>query len=116
MADLKIDGLAIAPGVVETIVSLAAREVDGVESVGDPATSSIFSVLGGGKPSTQGVEADADEEGNLHIEIHLYVKSGHVLPDLAIEVRKAIADAVNTQLGAQVGSIDVFIDGIQFED
>ena len=116
MTDLSIDGMNIAPGVVETIVSLAARDVDGVSAIGDPTTSGILTFIGGGKPSTQGVEVDVDENSELHISIRLHVKSGHVLPDVAANVRQAIADAVSTQVGAQVGSVDIYIDGIQFVD
>ena len=116
MAELNIDGMAVAPGVVETIVSLAAQSVEGVACVGDPTTSGIFSIIGGGKPSTQGIEIDHDEDGKLHVSLHLHVKNGMVLPDLATNVRKAICDAVNSQVGASVGSVDVYIDGIQFDN
>lgn len=116
MADLNIDGLAIAPGVVETIISLAARDVDGVVSVGDPATSGLRTLIGGGKPSTQGVEVEAGENGELHVEVHVHVKNGRVLPDVAANIRQSVADAINTQVGVQVSAVDVFIDGIQFED
>lgn len=116
MTDLNIDGMNIAPGVVETIVSLAARDVDGVASVGDPATSGILTLIGGGKPSTQGVEVEVDDNSELHISISLCVKSGHVLPDLAADVRRAVVDAVNTQVGAKVGSVDIYIDGIHFDN
>ena len=115
MADLNIDGMAIAPGVVETIVSLAAREVDGVACVGDPTTSGLRSLLAG-KPSTEGVEVEVGESDELAVSIRLFAESGHVLPVLAADVRQAIADAVNTQVGATVGSVDVYIDGIQFNN
>lgn len=115
MADLNIDGMAIAPGVVETIVSLAARDVAGVAGVGDPTTNGILSFIGN-KPSTQGVEVETDENGDLHVSISLFVKSGQILPDLAANVRQAIADAISTQVGAKVGAVDVFIDGIQFDN
>lgn len=114
MAELNIDGMAIAPGVVETIISLAAQSVEGVSCVGDPTTSGIRSIIGSGKPSTQGIEVDYDEEGNLHVSLRLHVKSGQVLPELAANVRQAIADAVSSQVGMTVGSVDVYIDGIQF--
>ena len=114
MAELNIDGMAIAPGVVETIVSLAAQSVEGVSCVGDPTTSGIRSIIGGGKPSTQGIEVEADEGNKLHVSIRLHVESGQVLPELAAKVRQAIADAVNSQVGLGVGSVDIFIDGIQF--
>ena len=116
MTDLNIDGMNIAPGVVETIVSLAAQDADGVACVGDPTTSGLLSFIGGGKPSTQGIEVDVDENDELHITVRLYVKNGRVLPDVAAAVRLAIVDAVSTQVGAKVGSVDVFIDGIVFED
>lgn len=116
MAELSIDGMTIAPGVVETIVSLAAQSVDGVVSVGDPTTSGILSVFGGGKPSTQGIEIDADEDNKLHVSIRIHVLSGHVIPDLAANVRQAIADALNSQIGVATGSVDVYVDGVQFDN
>ena len=116
MTELNIDGMAIAPGVVETIVSLAAQSVDGVACIGDPTTSGIFSIIGGGKPSTQGIELDFDEEENLHVALRLHVKNNQVLPELAAEVRQAVADALNSQVGIAVGSVDIYIDGIQFDN
>ena len=116
MAELNVDGMAIAPGVVETIVSLAAQNVDGVACVGDPTTSGILSFLGGGRPSTQGIEIECDEQSVLHVSLRLYVKSGQVLPELAANVRQAVADAINSQIGVTVESVDIFIDGIQFDN
>lgn len=116
MAELNIEGMNIAPGVVETIVSLAARDVDGVAAVGDPATNGIRTLIGGGKPSTQGVEVELDENGELHASIRLHVESGHVIPDIAANVRQAVSDALSTQVGAKVGSVDIYVEGIQFED
>ena len=39
--ELSVEGMSIAPGVVETIISIAANEVEGVASVGSFATSSL---------------------------------------------------------------------------
>ena len=113
MADLNLDGTAIAPGVVETIVSLAAQSVDGVVCVGDPTTNGLLTIIGG-RPSTQGIEVEVDEKEQLHIAVRLTVKSGQILPDVAAEVRQAIDDALNSQVGIGVGSVDIFIDSIQF--
>lgn len=115
MTDLMVDGMAIAPGVVETIVSLAAQSVEGVQSIGDPATNGIKSIFGGGKPSTQGIAINVDDDNELNVTIRLFVKSGQILPDLAAKVRRAIDDAVCSQTGLHVASVDIFIDGILFE-
>ena len=53
MTELNVDGMALAPGVVETIVSIAANEVEGVACIGPSTTSGLRSVFGS-KPSTQG--------------------------------------------------------------
>lgn len=115
MTDLNIDGLAIAPEVIETIVSLAAKSIDGVQSVGDPTTSGLISMLGS-KPSTQGVDVEVDDSNQLHVTVRLFVTAGHILPDLAMAVRQAIADAIHSQTGMTVASVDVFIDGISFDN
>lgn len=114
MSDLNFDGMTIAPGVVETIISLAARSVDGVVSIGPTTTSGLMDLLGG-KPLAQGIEVSTDEAEALHVAIRMEVESGHVLPDLAAEVRQAVADAVATQVGIEVADVDIYIDGIKFE-
>ena len=113
MTDLNIGGMAIAPGVVETIVTMAARDVEGVACVGSAATSGLRSLMAG-KPSTQGIQIEVDENDQLCISVRMDIKNGYVLPDVAAKVRQSIADAIATQIGAKVGSVDIFIDGIQF--
>lgn len=113
MTDLNVDGMALAPGVVETIVSIAVGEVEGVASVGSSATGGLRSVFAA-KPSTQGIDITVDDEDKLHVAIRVDVYYGYALPDIADKLRQAVADAVSSQVGAQVGSVDVYIDGIQF--
>ena len=112
MTDLNVDGMALAPGVVETIVSIAVGEVDGVASIGPSSTSGLRSVFGS-KPSTQGIDITVDEE-EKHISIRVDVYYGYVLPDLAANIRQAISDAVTSQVGIPVGAVDVYIEGMQF--
>ena len=114
MSDLYVSGMAIAPNVVETIVVMATRDVEGVASVGSDAPGGLFAFLPGGKPATQGVAVDVDDDDKLHISVRIDVKSGHMLPDVAANVRRAIADAIAMQVGVEVGAVDVFIDGIHF--
>ena len=114
MSELNLDGMAIAPGVVETIVSIAVGEVEGVASLGS-AAGGVLSKLGG-KPSAQGIELEVTEDNELKIAAHVEVYFGQVLPEVADRVRSAIADAVASQVGVEVSSVDVYIDGIQFAE
>ena len=113
MSSNNVEGMSLAPGVVETIVSIAASDVDGIASVGSYATSGLRSILQA-RPSTAGIVVDTDDEGKANIEIHVEVFYGYVLPDLAANLRHAIAEALNHQVGLSVNSIDIYVDGIQF--
>lgn len=113
MKDLSIEGMSLASGVVETIVSITANEVEGVASVGSYTASGIRSKLMA-KPSTGGIEVEADADGKLHVTLHIEVNHGYVLPDLAATLRQAIADALLVQVGLEVAAVDIFVDGIQF--
>ncbi len=113
MKDLNIDGMSLASGVVETIISITANEVEGVASVGSYTASGIRAKLMA-KPSTSGIEVDADADGKLLITLHIEVFHGYVLPELAAQLRQAIADALLVQVGLEVACVDIYIDGIQF--
>lgn len=115
MTDLNINGMAIASTVVDTIVSIAAKDVEGIASVGSPAsaTDGIMQALGA-KPASSGIEVDVGDDEKLHVAIRVEVYYGYVLPEVAAKLRTAIADAVSSQVGVEVGSVDVYIDGIQF--
>ena len=115
MKDLTVDGMAIAPGVIDTIVSIAVGEVEGVASVGPNAVSSIRSKLAQ-KPSSQGIEVSVDENDALVIAVRVEVYFGYALPDVAAAIREAVDRAVSSQIGLAVGSVDVYVDGIQFAD
>lgn len=113
MNDLNIDGMALAPGVVETIISIAANDVEGVASVGGAGPNGLRQIFTA-KPATQGIEIDVTENDKLKIAIRIDVYYGYSLPDIAQAIRSSIADAVTSQIGIPVESVDVYVDGIQF--
>lgn len=115
MTDLNLDGMAIAPGVVETIVSIAIREVEGVASVGAPGVGGLRAVFSN-KSTGQGIDIVANDDDTLTVSVRIDVYYGTVLPKVAEAVRAAVADAVTTQIGLTVSCVDVYIDGIQFAD
>lgn len=115
---IVIDGVSIAPGVVETIISLAAGEVEGVAGVGAAGTiSSIVSSFNAGKAiPTTGIKVEVGEDNKVSVEITIQAYYGYRLVDVAAKVRTAIADALKGQIGADVTSVDVYVDGLAFEE
>ena len=114
MSDINTDSMAIAPGVVETIVVLAVRGVAGVASVGE-APSGIRSLLAF-KQSSQGVSVVPEEDGTFGVSLTIRVLSGYSLNEVAASVRAAVADALLSQVGLKVSRVDIAVDGIHFQD
>ena len=117
MSELNVEGMALAPGVVETIVSIAVSEVEGVACVGSAgAQGRGIRAVFGQKPSTQGIEITVNEDNKLAVAVRIEVYYGFVLPEVASSLRQAVADAVASQVVVEVASVDVYIDGIQFAE
>lgn len=112
MSNLNFEGMAIAEGVVETIVNIAIKDVEGVASLSAPSSSGI---LGLGKKNTaKGIEVRVNEDESISIATRVNVVYGTALPVIAQKIRESVADAVMTQIGIPVSSVDVYIDSIQF--
>ncbi len=113
MADINTDSMAIAPGVIDTIVALAVREVPGVASVGssDSGLKGLFS-----KKKNSGVEVISSDSSSVGLAITIQVYNNFSLPDLASQIRSAVADAVLSQVGISVTRVDIRVDGIIFQD
>ena len=113
MADINTDSMAIAPGVIDTIVTLAVRDVPGVASVGSNVSGvkALFC-----KNKNSGVEVLSSDNQSVEIAITIQVYSNFSLIDLAAQIRSAVADAVLSQVGITVSRVDIRVDGIVFQD
>lgn len=118
MTDLNVDGMAIAPGVLDTIISIAVSEVEGVaELVSVPSTGGLRERLLTKPARNQGLIIENDEDGNaVKVTVHIAVRYGYPLPDLAEKIREAVSDAVQIQVGVPVASLDVYVDEVRFDD
>ncbi|MGN0073237.1 MAG: Asp23/Gls24 family envelope stress response protein [Coriobacteriales bacterium] len=113
-----VNGITIAPGVVETIVSLAAAEVPGVAGVGTAGPiSAIAAALNAGRSvPTAGIRLSVSEDNTVAVSITVQAYYGYRLADVAAQVRSAVADALKGQIGAQASSVDVYVDALAFEE
>lgn len=107
---IRLEGLDVAPGVLETIAALATQSVDGV--IGIPGTAGLAGLVqkGGGRS----VSVTPAEDGSLQVVLHLIMRYGVPLREIATSVQHAVADALLAQTGQTVASVDVFVDDVQF--
>lgn len=108
--EITVHGMKIAPSVLDTIVTLAIGEVDGV------ACSSSGHGIGGlvNRASGRAIEFSLDEAGDFAVAVHVTAVYGRPLRDIAAKVQAGVADAIRSQVGANVSSVDVYIDDIEF--
>lgn len=107
--EIRLGSLGLKPGVIERIVTLAANGVDGVTVCGHGLAGLVQK-----GSSTRYVDVKVDEAGPVAVDIHIEVEYGRPLPEIATEVQTAIADAIRSQIGVSVESVDVYVDDVVF--
>lgn len=113
-----LDGITIAPGVVETIIALAVAEVPGVASVGSAdAISAIKAAFNAGNAiPTNGVQIESTGDKNVAVSISIQAYYGYRLVEIAENVRKTVSDALLAQLGVTTTAVDVHVEALRFEN
>ncbi|MCG2808651.1 MAG: Asp23/Gls24 family envelope stress response protein [Actinomycetota bacterium] len=112
--EIKIEGLGLAQGVLETIVTIATEQVPGVATVCGPGIAGIVG-KGSGKTASRQIAVGVNDEGAVTVSVHVEAQYGTPLPEVATAVKESVADAIRSQVGASVAAVNVFIDGIVFE-
>ncbi len=55
-------------------------------------------------------------EGAVAVKLHIDIDYGNPINKVAEDVKDAVADAIRSQVGAEVASVDVFVDGVVFAE
>lgn len=114
-SELRVAGIGVSPDVVATIVRLAVERVDGVACVGgNTITSSLINVFTRRPQPAEDAVTTEVEGDRLHVTVHVSAFYGYPFLALAADVRTAVAGAVRSQVGVDVSSVDVSIDGLVF--
>lgn len=103
--------IKISPEVIVKISSISAREVEGVTGLG-PALA-IGDILGKKAP-VKGVKVEITEEATI-IDVHITVKFGVKINEIAPKVQVAVRNAVEEFAGFENIVVNVYVDGIELE-
>lgn len=113
--EIRLEGLGVAPGVLDTIVTLAAEGVEGVATVGSTGLAGLVQ-KGSRKRGSRAVEVTTEENGDVSASVHVQVEYGCKLREVAGQVQEAVADALRSQVGVPVAAVDVYVDGLVFPE
>lgn len=113
--ELNISGINVSKDVMYAVVARAAEGVEGVARVGgnDIASSLVRVFTRRSMAPDSSVTAEI-VDGELRVGIHLAVFYGYPFTKLAAAVREAVAAAISSQVGVEVGAVDVSIDSLVF--
>ena len=104
---LTLDGVTIAPGVVEMVTAIATEEVEGVAAVCGRTSLRRRSTV-------PAVDVELVDD-TLTCSVHVVAVYGYVLHELGKEVQQAISHALEAQMGIRPSRVDVFIDDVAFD-
>ncbi len=104
--------IKISEEVVVRISAISAREVEGVAMLGTP--SAPLSELLGKKNQAKGVKAEISENA-AEIDIHLSVRFGYKISEVARKVQESVKFALESYVGLTNVLINVFVDAIDIE-
>jgi uncharacterized alkaline shock family protein YloU len=96
---------------LETIATLATEQVEGVASVPGKGVAGLVQ-----KGSTRPINICVGDDGALSAQVRISVHFGTPLRSVAYAVQESVADALLSQTGHAVSSVDVFIDSITFPE
>ena len=102
-----------ADEVVAIISGIAAAEVEGVAAMSANLVGNVAEKLGR-KNLAKGVKVEVGEK-QARVSAYIIVEYGFLIPDVASGVQESVKKAIETMTGLEVVSVDVYVQGINFE-
>ncbi len=112
--DVKDYGqIKIADEVVGIVAGLAATEVRGVAGMSGGFAGGISEMLGR-KNLSKGVKVEVGEQ-ETSIDLFIIVEYGAKIPEVAWQIQENVKSAVETMTGLNVVSVNIHVQGVNFE-
>ena len=111
MATEQYGEIVIAPRVLEKIIAIATAKVDGVHSLENTSVSDSLSKRALGR----GVYLRTQEDGQISVDIYLYLEYGVAVPKVAVAIQKAVKTAVYNMADVTLDDVNIHVVGIVTE-
>ena len=111
MATEQYGEIVIAPRVLEKIIAIATAKVDGVHSLENKSVSDSLSKRALGR----GVYLRTQEDGQISVDIYLYLEYGVAVPKVAVAIQKAVKTAVYNMADVTLDDVNIYVVGIVTE-
>ena len=105
MATEQYGEIVIAPRVLEKIIAIATAKVDGVHSLENKSVSDSLSKRALGR----GVYLRTQEDGQISVDIYLYLEYGVAVPKVAVAIQKAVKTAVYNMADVTLDDVNIHV-------
>ena len=104
----------ISEEVIAAIAVGAVREVEGVSGMMTNLGGSVTDLVNNKKNAHKGAKGvKIDMTGTaLSLDLYLTVQFGHPIPEVAENVQKAVASAIEAMTGCSVGTVNIHVGGV----
>lgn len=109
-SDNQEGAIQIAPQVLEVILGIAAKQVDGVFEMRGNVTNSL-NTLFGRQDHGRGVELSVDGS-QINADVYVYLNYGVSVPKVALDMQKVLKDQLYYMTDLQLNEVNIHIDGI----
>ena len=115
--EIEVGGdTSIEDEVIGAVVGIAAKEVDGVSSLGRQSLRRAIAEKGGGvEKRARGVDVEAGRREAI-LDLEMKVFYGFSIPEIVIKVRILVAHRVLELLGLVTKEININVVGVDFHD
>ncbi len=103
----------ISEDVIAVLADKAVREVDGVADMSGSFVGSVVAALGK-KSVSKGIDIEL-KDTIVTIGLHIIVKYGVKIPDVAWNAQEAVKSAVECMTGLTVAKVNVIVENVHFE-
>ncbi len=116
LQEIQVGGATdIEDEVVAAVAGVAAREVEGVSSLGTGAIRSLVGRVGGREQRARGVDVEAGRREAI-LDIDLNVVYGFSIPEIVVKVRQNVALRLLEICGLVAKEININVKGIEFPE
>ncbi|MGT2846607.1 Asp23/Gls24 family envelope stress response protein [Streptococcus massiliensis] len=101
----QLGEIVIAPRVLERIIAIATSKVEGVYSLTNKNMSDSLAKSASGR----GVYLQANEDGDLAVDIYIYLDYGVSVPAVAVAIQKAVKSAVHDMADVLLDAVNIHV-------
>lgn len=105
--------LAISNDAIETIVTTAAKEVEGVIGIQNTIETNLKSIFNK-KKVMNGIDLEVSENGSkINIEVAINVEYGYELTPIGIKVQEKVKEAIENMTSYEVNKVNVKVANVK---